>query len=70
MARSSTISAKLKKRAAQIKLILMDVDGTMTDGGVTLLSLLPFLIERLLLRYRHPHAEPPHTESPRPSDDD
>jgi 3-deoxy-D-manno-octulosonate 8-phosphate phosphatase (KDO 8-P phosphatase) len=36
--RSSTISAKLKKRAAQIKLILMDVDGTMTDGGVTLLS--------------------------------
>ena len=38
MARSSTISAKLKKRAAQIKLILMDVDGTMTDGGVTLLS--------------------------------
>jgi len=38
--------------------------------GVTLLSLLPFVIERLLLRYRHPHAEPPHTESPRPSDDD
>src|ERR1035438_7161031 len=38
LARSSTISAKLKKRAAQIKLILMDVDGTMTDGGVTLLS--------------------------------
>jgi 3-deoxy-D-manno-octulosonate 8-phosphate phosphatase (KDO 8-P phosphatase) len=36
--RSSAISAKLKKRAAQIKLILMDVDGTMTDGGVTLLS--------------------------------
>jgi 3-deoxy-D-manno-octulosonate 8-phosphate phosphatase (KDO 8-P phosphatase) len=28
----------LKKRGAQIKLILMDVDGTMTDGGVTLLS--------------------------------
>jgi 3-deoxy-D-manno-octulosonate 8-phosphate phosphatase (KDO 8-P phosphatase) len=32
------ISPALKKRAAQIKLILMDVDGTMTDGGVTLLS--------------------------------
>src|SRR5579871_4314904 len=32
------ISAALKKRAAQIKLILMDVDGTMTDGSVTLLS--------------------------------
>jgi 3-deoxy-D-manno-octulosonate 8-phosphate phosphatase (KDO 8-P phosphatase) len=34
----SKISPALKKRAAQIKLILMDVDGTMTDGGVTLLS--------------------------------
>jgi 3-deoxy-D-manno-octulosonate 8-phosphate phosphatase (KDO 8-P phosphatase) len=32
------ISAALKKRAAQIKVLLMDVDGTMTDGGVTLLS--------------------------------
>ena len=32
------ISPALKKRAAQIKLVLMDVDGTMTDGGVTLLS--------------------------------
>jgi 3-deoxy-D-manno-octulosonate 8-phosphate phosphatase (KDO 8-P phosphatase) len=32
------MSAALKKRAAQIKLILMDVDGTMTDGSVTLLS--------------------------------
>jgi 3-deoxy-D-manno-octulosonate 8-phosphate phosphatase (KDO 8-P phosphatase) len=32
------ISAALKKRAAKIKLILMDVDGTMTDGNVTLLS--------------------------------
>jgi 3-deoxy-D-manno-octulosonate 8-phosphate phosphatase (KDO 8-P phosphatase) len=32
------ISAALKKRAAQIKVILMDVDGTMTDGSVTLLS--------------------------------
>jgi len=28
----------LKKRAAQIRLLLMDVDGTMTAGGVTLLS--------------------------------
>jgi 3-deoxy-D-manno-octulosonate 8-phosphate phosphatase (KDO 8-P phosphatase) len=32
------ISASLKKRATQIKLLLMDVDGTMTDGSVTLLS--------------------------------
>jgi 3-deoxy-D-manno-octulosonate 8-phosphate phosphatase (KDO 8-P phosphatase) len=32
------IAPALKKRAAQIKLILMDVDGTMTDGSVTLLS--------------------------------
>ncbi len=32
------ISSALKKRAALIELILMDVDGTMTDGGVTLLS--------------------------------
>jgi 3-deoxy-D-manno-octulosonate 8-phosphate phosphatase (KDO 8-P phosphatase) len=32
------ISAAVKKRAAQIKVLLMDVDGTMTDGGVTLLS--------------------------------
>jgi 3-deoxy-D-manno-octulosonate 8-phosphate phosphatase (KDO 8-P phosphatase) len=35
---SSKISSALKKRAAQIALVLMDVDGTMTDGGVTLLS--------------------------------
>jgi 3-deoxy-D-manno-octulosonate 8-phosphate phosphatase (KDO 8-P phosphatase) len=34
----SRISPALKKRAAQIKLLLMDVDGTMTNGGVTLLS--------------------------------
>ena len=27
-----------KKRAAEIKMLLMDVDGTMTDGSVTLLS--------------------------------
>ena len=38
MARVSKISPALKKRAANIKLILMDVDGTMTDGSVTLLS--------------------------------
>jgi 3-deoxy-D-manno-octulosonate 8-phosphate phosphatase (KDO 8-P phosphatase) len=38
LARSSKISPSLKKRAAQIKLLLMDVDGTMTDGGVTLLT--------------------------------
>ncbi len=35
---SSKISAALKKRAARIELLLMDVDGTMTDGSVTLLS--------------------------------
>ena len=38
MARSSRISPQLKRRAAQIKVLLMDVDGTMTDGGVILLS--------------------------------
>jgi 3-deoxy-D-manno-octulosonate 8-phosphate phosphatase (KDO 8-P phosphatase) len=32
------ISRALKKRAAKIKILLMDVDGTMTDGGVILLS--------------------------------
>ena len=32
------ISPALKKRAIHIKLLLMDVDGTMTDGSVTLLS--------------------------------
>jgi len=32
------ISPALKRRAAHIQLLLMDVDGTMTDGGVTLLS--------------------------------
>jgi 3-deoxy-D-manno-octulosonate 8-phosphate phosphatase (KDO 8-P phosphatase) len=35
---SFKISPALKKRAAQIEVLLMDVDGTMTDGGVTLLS--------------------------------
>ena len=38
MAAVPKISPALKKRAARIKLLLMDVDGTMTDGGVTLLS--------------------------------
>ena len=38
MSPTSKISPALKKRAAQIKLFLMDVDGTMTDGGVLLLS--------------------------------
>jgi 3-deoxy-D-manno-octulosonate 8-phosphate phosphatase (KDO 8-P phosphatase) len=38
LARVLKISAALKKRASQIRLILMDVDGTMTDGSVTLLS--------------------------------
>ena len=38
MARVPNISPTLKKRAAQIKLLLMDVDGTMTNGSVTLLS--------------------------------
>ena len=38
MARALKISPALKKRAAQISLILMDVDGTMTDGSVSLLS--------------------------------
>jgi len=36
--RTSKISSALKKRASQIKVLLMDVDGTMTDGGVILLS--------------------------------
>ena len=38
MARFPKLSPALKKRAAQIRLLLMDVDGTMTDGSVTLLS--------------------------------
>jgi len=38
LSRSSKISQTLKKRAAQIELLLMDVDGTMTDGSVTLFS--------------------------------
>jgi len=38
LVRVSKISPALKKRAAQVKVLLMDVDGTMTDGSVTLLS--------------------------------
>jgi len=38
MARFAAISAALKRRAARIELLLMDVDGTMTDGSVMLLS--------------------------------
>jgi 3-deoxy-D-manno-octulosonate 8-phosphate phosphatase (KDO 8-P phosphatase) len=38
LAQPTKIPPKVKKRAAQIKVLLMDVDGTMTDGGVTLLS--------------------------------
>ena len=38
MATNLQIPPALKKRAAQIKVLLMDVDGTMTDGGVSLLS--------------------------------
>jgi 3-deoxy-D-manno-octulosonate 8-phosphate phosphatase (KDO 8-P phosphatase) len=34
----SKIPAALKKRAGRIRVLLMDVDGTMTDGSVTLLS--------------------------------
>ena len=38
MPRPWKIPASLKKRAAKIEILLMDVDGTMTDGSVTLLS--------------------------------
>jgi 3-deoxy-D-manno-octulosonate 8-phosphate phosphatase (KDO 8-P phosphatase) len=38
LTRPLKISPALKKRAARIELLLMDVDGTMTDGSVTLLS--------------------------------
>ena len=38
MSNSFRISRTLKERAAKIQVLLMDVDGTMTDGGVTLLS--------------------------------
>jgi 3-deoxy-D-manno-octulosonate 8-phosphate phosphatase (KDO 8-P phosphatase) len=36
--RKFKISPALKKRASGIQVLLMDVDGTMTDGSVTLLS--------------------------------
>lgn len=36
--RVNKVSASVRKRAAQIKVVLMDVDGTITDGSVTLLS--------------------------------
>jgi len=38
LASFSKISPALKQRAKQIEVLLMDVDGTMTDGSVTLLS--------------------------------
>jgi 3-deoxy-D-manno-octulosonate 8-phosphate phosphatase (KDO 8-P phosphatase) len=38
VARTSKIPVQVKKRAAKIQVLLMDVDGTMTDGGVALLS--------------------------------
>jgi len=38
VSRSPKISPALKKRAAKIKVMLMDVDGTITDGSVSLLS--------------------------------
>jgi 3-deoxy-D-manno-octulosonate 8-phosphate phosphatase (KDO 8-P phosphatase) len=38
VAKAKAIPASLKKRAAQIQVVLMDVDGTITDGSVTLLS--------------------------------
>ena len=38
MASSLKISPALRKRASQIQVLLMDVDGTMTDGGVILLT--------------------------------
>jgi 3-deoxy-D-manno-octulosonate 8-phosphate phosphatase (KDO 8-P phosphatase) len=38
LAKFAAIPAALKRRARQIRVLLMDVDGTMTDGSVTLLS--------------------------------
>lgn len=38
MPKSLKIAPEIKKRAAKIKVVLMDVDGTITDGSVTLLS--------------------------------
>jgi 3-deoxy-D-manno-octulosonate 8-phosphate phosphatase (KDO 8-P phosphatase) len=36
--RNAKIPPAVRKRAAQIQVVLMDVDGTITDGSVTLLS--------------------------------
>ena len=36
--RVTKVSPAVRKRAAQITVVLMDVDGTITDGSVTLLS--------------------------------
>src|SRR6202007_902311 len=38
LARGMKIPAKLAKKARQILVVLMDVDGTLTDGSVTLAS--------------------------------
>jgi len=38
LTRSTKISAAVRQRAARIKVMLMDVDGTITDGSVALLS--------------------------------
>lgn len=38
LSKALKISPALRKRAAKIKVLLMDVDGTMTNGAVTLLS--------------------------------
>lgn len=38
MARILRISESLRRRARRIQVLLMDVDGTLTDGSVTLLS--------------------------------
>jgi 3-deoxy-D-manno-octulosonate 8-phosphate phosphatase (KDO 8-P phosphatase) len=38
LTRFPKISPAVKKRASRIRVLLMDVDGTMTDGSVTLLS--------------------------------
>lgn len=38
MTKFRKISPALKTRASRIRVLLMDVDGTMTDGSVTLLS--------------------------------
>jgi 3-deoxy-D-manno-octulosonate 8-phosphate phosphatase (KDO 8-P phosphatase) len=39
MVENSSLSSSLYDRARRIKLFLMDVDGTLTDGGVCLISL-------------------------------